>query len=106
MFPERVAVVAAVAHFDDHHETAAQNLDVHLLDADPPETRLNLGPDGAVMTRIRIDDRGIVFQVERKHVALAAAHWFSTPPSSGYACPVTKDASSEQRYNARYATSS
>ena len=33
-------------------------------------------------------------------------HATSTPPSMGYACPVTNAASSEQRYNARCATSS
>src|SRR6185503_1237584 len=33
-------------------------------------------------------------------------HATSTPPSIGYACPVTNDASSEHRYSASDATSS
>src|SRR5688572_18062264 len=101
---KRGAVVEAIAHLEDHHKATAEEIDVHPIHTCLPETGLNFGPHIAMQARVCLDDSGIALQVHRQD--MSAAHWFSTPPSRGYACPVTNDASSEHRYSARYATSS
>src|SRR5688572_21863173 len=101
---KRRAEVEAIAHFHEHHEASAEEIDIHPLHSYLTEAGLHFGPDLAMEARVCLDDPRIILQVDRQDVS--AAHWFSTPPSRGYACPVTNDASSEHRYNARYATSS
>src|SRR5688572_27481029 len=101
---ERDAIVESIAHLHNHHKTPAEEIYIHLLDADSLQAVLHLGPNIAVMPRVGFANSRLVFQIHRED--MPSTHWLSTPPSSGYACPVTNDASSEQRYNARYATSS
>ena len=67
---ERGTIVESVAHLYDHHEPAAEKVDVHLLHTDASKARLHLGPHVAVMPRICLDDPGIVFQVHCEDTAL------------------------------------
>src|SRR6187402_3473163 len=95
---ERQAIVQATPCVDNHHQPPAEYVDIHLLDASLPEAGQYFGPYLAVIVAVGLHDSGIILHIDRQHIP---AHWFSTPPSRGYACPVTNDASSEHRYNAR-----
>ncbi len=71
------------------------------LDPAPRQALLHFGPYLAMIPSIGVDHLRIILEIDREH-----GHWFSTPPSSGYAWPVTNAASSEHKYNASQATSS
>src|SRR2546428_3658343 len=101
---ERAREVEAALQLDDHDETAAEQVDVETLDAGTAQALDDLGPHVTMMLAVGRDGRGIVHEIRRQYMSIR--HTTSTPPSIGYACPVMNDASSEQRYSARNATSS
>src|SRR5204863_6550577 len=97
------AEIKPVGQLENHHEAPAQLMDVHPLHSGGAQAVEHLRPHTAMIVAIGLDDTRIVLEVEGEHTV---RHWFSTPPSTGYAWPVMKLASSEHRYSARAATSS
>jgi hypothetical protein len=61
------AIVEPVAHLNDHHEAASEQMDVHLPDPNAAKTAHDLRPDLSVITAIGVNRHGIVFKVESKN---------------------------------------
>ena len=65
---EAPAVVLPVG-VDDHDETTAKQVDVHVNDAGAAETRQDFGPHVAVMSPVPLDGGRVVLEIDGEHGA-------------------------------------
>jgi hypothetical protein len=77
---------------EDHHQAAADKIDIHMKDAGLTQAGENLGPHHAMMLSIRLDGCRIVLEVDGQHGAryhpCPGALFHTSPPESKQFCEV------------------